>query len=175
MKERIGILKQRSIWLRCFLESICLIAALFVAGASCARAQVDCFGQKTLILSALHGHVYDQSGEPIRGADVSLFFDGKILIFTKTDAYGQFHMQPVKGEYRLQVDASGFRTTSVAIDIREGLFAHVHPSKFWLVLGVGGINGPCSSVTSSLNEFVRMVGKNKRRYKDTEEEYATQK
>src|ERR1035438_1975706 len=110
--------------------------------------QVDCFGYKTLSVSRVQGQVFDPQGESVPGVVVLLEQDRKEVIRATTDGEGRFSIKAADGNYEIYADLRGFEPAFANIRLGNDL-AHVfHPSKLWLILGIG-VGEPCPSSTTS--------------------------
>jgi vitamin B12 transporter len=66
----------------------------------------------------LHGKIVDQLGSRVPDAKVVLFDGDKSIVDTRSDGQGSFSFAaPKEGRYSLQVQAAGFATQTVPVDI----------------------------------------------------------
>ena len=156
------------------IQKILVTVTVACAYPIISHAQVDCFGQKTIVLSTVRGSVHDMTGEPIRNAEVSLVRDHQVIRTARTGTSGEFKIEASDGSYWLRATAPGFGPSEGYVELAHDLRAELHPQKIWFILGVG-MDAPCPAVTSNHREFMRLVSAGKKKYKETSQNNATQK
>jgi Carboxypeptidase regulatory-like domain len=133
---------------------VAIFAGLLLAATEAIYPQSDCFGQRDITVSDLHGQVFDPSGEPISGASIAASQDEKEIATTTTNSSGNFGVEKTDGNYWLKVSAPGFSSASIRVNIRRG--ASAKPIR--VILGVG-LYAPCPSATLSNKEFKGLIKK----------------
>ncbi len=95
-----------------------LLCALLLAVPACARGDEE-QNKSADAPHALSGTVLDPSAAPIADAQVKLLtVGGQVFASAPTDRSGSFHFDAVpRGKYRLQLQAPGFKDTSMDISV----------------------------------------------------------
>jgi len=133
---------------------VAILAGLFAVSSEVVHPQSDCFGQRDITLSDLHGQVFDPTGEPISGASIGVSQEEKRIGTTATNSSGNFRLEEPDGIYWIRVSAPGFSPASIRVNIRRGTSA----KPIRVMLGVG-IYTPCPSATLSNKEFKGLIKK----------------
>lgn len=109
--RRFGVTARRSNFLHRLHRSLAL--ALLMTLPALALAQN---------VSSINGHVVDESGASVAGADVRLRSLEGVQLATRTDAGGSFHFVDLdQGDYFIEVRAPGFATlTSAKLHLTRG-------------------------------------------------------
>ena len=102
-----------------------MLRKLIVAAALVLPASLPCFAT---VFAAVHGVVHDSQHKPIDGAQVTLkAADSDFVLKTATNAKGLFDLpQTPIGVYRLSIEASGFATSTLTLEIASGTNPVVH-------------------------------------------------
>ncbi len=153
-----GINQQRGFWLRCFLEAAWMIAALFMAMATAAHAQLSMEGPYHL--AHVRGVFVDAKGNPIQGAAVTLDRDDKVLRSTTTDPSGRFEIKHASGHYRLHINIKGYSPVSREVVVGEAVTYLEHGGMLYLIAGPGACSDDCSSVFTSKTKFEHAIRRN---------------
>src|SRR6202789_2935302 len=96
----------------CWTIAFCTIALTAIALALFAGC---CHAQST---TTLHGKIVDQLGSRVPGAKIVLLEDDKSILDAKSDGQGSFSLAvPKEGRYSLRVEATGFATQTIPVDI----------------------------------------------------------
>jgi vitamin B12 transporter len=91
----------------CWTITLMTIALVLFASSSHAQSTAN-----------LRGKIVDQLGGRVPGAKVVLFEGAKSIVDAKSDGQGSFSLAvPKEGRYNLQVEAAGFATQTIAVDI----------------------------------------------------------
>jgi vitamin B12 transporter len=93
----------------CRAITLMTIALVLFAGSSHAQST-----------ASLRGKVVDPLGSRVPGAKVILLEDGNPILDAKSNGQGFFSLAaPKEGRYNLQVEATGFASQTIAVDIRK--------------------------------------------------------
>ncbi|HTW62482.1 MAG TPA: carboxypeptidase-like regulatory domain-containing protein [Terracidiphilus sp.] len=163
-RRRIGISKKRGFRLRCFLEfrhpiGLLMFFALVAEFAWICRAQ--CVYPRTSVLHA-QGAVFDKSGVPISGADVTLKKGDKVVSGAKTGRMGGFLIATSPGTYDLDVSARNFAPGFARIDVGSDLVRVLKPTHLWMILDVGATTDACTFISTSRRQLEKAIQENKR-------------
>ena len=154
VREKAGILEQRSFWLRCFLGAGFLLAAV-----SFMWAKVE--PQGPIHLWSLHGFYMNAAGKPIENADLTLQRDGDVVYQTKTDASGRFAFEHVRGRYTLHIGkTSNYSQLSREVIVGLETATLLRKNTLYIVAGPGACTDDCSSVFTSKYDFEQAVRRN---------------
>jgi hypothetical protein len=102
-----------------FLAALALTAAIWIATADCAYANV---------FSAVHGVVHDPRHRPLAGVQVTMqAADSAFVLHATTNNDGEFELpQTPIGVYRLRISAPGFATADQPLTVASGTNPVVH-------------------------------------------------
>src|ERR1700691_5194627 len=136
----------------CWTIAFCTIALTAIALALFAGC---CHAQST---TTLHGKIVDQLGSRVPGAKIVLLEDDKSILDAKSDGQGSFSLAvPKEGRYSLRVEATGFATQTIPVDIgkdgkTEELTAtlSIGPLAQQVVVSATGIPTPETQVGASV-------------------------
>jgi hypothetical protein len=157
---------------RSMISTIGLLA-LLSNFPSVALAQVDCVMPRKLVVSRVQGQVFDLMGRPIPGAQISLKDDGAAACQIKTDDEGKFRFDKVSGLHGFKVEAPGFDSAAIDLDVGGDVQSLLRPSYLRVILGIGGSS--CPIVTVSKKEFEQEIRANNKRFQEAAKNNATQK
>ena len=149
MSRKIGVPKQRGIWLRYFLGAI----LCWAGGASLLNAQLDVPGPERL--THVQGLIVNDAGHPMPNLPVTLLRDDKIAYETKTDVSGQFRFDHVSGRYTFKVARSQYAAASREIAVTDEVVTALERKKLYVILGPSQCEDACSWVLASKREFDR--------------------
>ncbi|MFZ0814232.1 MAG: TonB-dependent receptor, partial [Candidatus Sulfotelmatobacter sp.] len=91
----------------CWTITLMTIALVLFASSSHAQSTAN-----------LRGKIVDQLGGRVSGANVVLLEGAKSIVDAKSDGQGSFSLAaPKEGRYNLKVEAAGFATQTIAVDI----------------------------------------------------------
>jgi hypothetical protein len=147
--ERVSISKQRSYWLRCFLEAM-LFTGMVVGFSTKNSNAMTCVVSRVRV-AHLQGEVFDPSGIPLPQSRVRVSQGISVIAETLTDNKGHFAVKLSDGTYRIEVEMAGFHGLHQEIEIAHDVFKLVHPGHLRVILGLGGFN--CPYATTSKREF----------------------
>jgi len=116
---------------------------------------VDCAMQRKLVVPHVKGRVFDPSGAPIPGAEISLKSDGVQNAQSKTDSDGRFELKVPPGSYHLRAEMRGFEVTTAELEVGRDIANIVHPKALMVILAFGSMN--CPWVTTSDKEFKELA------------------
>jgi hypothetical protein len=161
INQRIGITKQRSNWLRCFLGRAFLLAlsCAFVQPAAHAQLEID----GPIHLTHVEGIVANTSGARVPNAEVTLSRDGKVMQTTHTDQSGAFHFEHASGRFTLQVGRTQNAPAVREILASDELLTHIERKKLYVIVGPGACADACSSFFTSKDQFERALKRTNRK------------
>lgn len=157
VRERTGIQRQRSFWLRCFLSAALRVTLLQGTFCCLLPAQVDV--QTPLHLTRVDGYVVDTAGKPVSNVEITLVRDETVAFKTRTDIVGAFHIDHVAGRYVFRVARSEFAPAIREITVRPEIVTYLERKKLYVIVGPGACMDECSSVYATKHEFDRAIKK----------------
>ena len=152
VRERSGIQRQRSYWLRCFLSAALRFALLQGAFCCLLHAQVDI--QTPIHLTHVDGYVVNSVGQPVR--------DDTVRFTTRTDGAGAFHFDRVHGKFWLRVARSEYAPAAREVNVQSEIVTYLQRKNLYVMVGPGACTDECSTVFTSKSEFDRAIKKNSR-------------
>jgi hypothetical protein len=151
--ERIGILRQRGFWLRCFLG-----AALLCVMVCSAQAQVVV--DKPDHIAKAEGLVVNTQGKPLANAEVTLNQDGKPVYTTHTDDRGAFRFDHADGQFTFRVARTAeYAPAAKDVVVDFQIASSLARKKLYVIVGPGACEDACSSVFTSEGEFKKAIKK----------------
>ena len=159
-RGKIGISKQRSFWLRCFLGAA-VWSLLCATGSSRLHAQVDIPGPEHL--THVDGYVFNPDGHAVADVEVTLVRDDQVAYRTRTDDSGAFAFAHVAaGPYVFRVARSKYAPAERQVVVTAEIVTVLERKKLYVILGPGACQDACSAVLTSKKDFEKAMRRNRR-------------
>lgn len=162
-----GIQRQRSYWLRCFLDrsgfgwmcSLLFLVMLSMTVQLNAQLEVD----GPIHLSHVEGFVFNSAGKPVVDAEVRLVRDENVAKTTRTDSTGAFRFDHAAGKFMFRVERTQEAPAAREVIVTDELVTRVERKRLYVVVGPGACTDECSSVFTSKKEYEQLIRRNNER------------